>query len=980
MGSAGTYLYAVNFYDDRGRIIQVQGTNLSGGKDTITNQYSYDGKLLRSLLCHGKGGVNPQQYKILTTNEYNGLGLLRKVSKKIGNSPETVIAENTYDDLGRLNQKLLGRKRLSYSENTYTSEVVGSMGYLYNIRGWLQSMNRPYERGYNETHWFGFELAYDYGFSQSQLNGNIAGMRWRSKGDGEQRAYGFSYDAVNRISQANFTQLTSNAWNTSSGIDFSVKNLSYDANGNILSMVQKGFKHLSTSTIDSLAYGYFSNSNRLSYVNDKANDTTSVLGDFKEYTNNNSQDYYYDGNGNMKSDNNKRISSVIYNHLNLPDSIRIQGKGTIKYTYDALGNKLQKRTIDSTVSQVKISTTLYLLGFEYLNDTLQIVAHEEGRIRPKTTGRTDTMYYDYFEKDHLGNVRIILTDELRTDSYPPASMEDAQAANEEAFYSRLQETRRPLPSGYPLDTYTTPNDNVAMVRSYFEDWDVGPNIVLKVMAGDKFNLRVSSWWDADKGTEPSAPNSAIYNIIASLASGIAGQTPKFGDNNYMTENELLSPGISNFLSTQNGYNPAKPKAFINWILLDEQLKLVSSGSGFEQVGEDEEFVVHIRNNISVDKNGYLFVYVSNETSNIPVYFDNLQVTHIRGPLIEENHYYPFGLVMSGISSKALSLRNLENKKKYNAKELQAKEFTDGSGLEWQDYGARMYNQQIGRWHVMDNYSEAYYGLTPYNYAGNTPINAIDIDGNLFIFANGFMVNQYLNSRMNMGGGQKTIQVPTSFGSKENWKTVPNPNHYAPDRGFYADGPRNNSITFEYWGKVDDAYMDAYDDQNTYYTNGSFTPLATASARFTEGAKAGVELIKKLESGEITLTEGETIKIVGHSQGAAYAAGIASALAKHSKYGGLIEFVDYLAPHQPGDITHPGGVKGRQFSTKSDRISSRGWKARNFGNSKYEKIKGTEWGMERESHSGGYHGHLVDTWLNDLIAYWRRLGITVNVHE
>jgi predicted esterase len=55
-------------------------------------------------------------------------------------------------------------------------------------------------------------------------------------------------------------------------------------------------------------------------------------------------------------------------------------------------------------------------------------------------------------------------------------------------------------------------------------------------------------------------------------------------------------------------------------------------------------------------------------------------------------------------------------------------------------------------------------------------------------------------------------------------------------------------------------------------------------------KAGEELISKLESCEIKLKEGETIKIVGHSQGAAYAAGIATALARSSKYGSLLELI------------------------------------------------------------------------------------------
>ncbi|MEO6327694.1 MAG: DUF6443 domain-containing protein [Ginsengibacter sp.] len=731
LGTPATYLYSVSLYDEKARPVQVQSQNVTTGTDIATTQYSWAGQPLLSIIKNDKAGANAQTSIALTQITYDDLGRVTKTEKKISNTkvnsgsmPATwkTIAQTEYDALGQIKKKNLSATPLE------------SLTYEYNIRGWILGANRSYVKDTTSTaNWFGFDLGYDKttftvngsskSYTAAQYNGNIGGMLWKSTGDDQLRKYDFSYDAVNRLTAANFGQFTSNAFSKSAGIDFSVSGISYDRNGNILNMNQKGWQIGGSGTIDSLLYTYTANTNKLLNVLDRKNDTATKLGDFRSskaymtaLSNNKTAaatDYSYDANGNMYVDKNKDIGNIHYNYLNLPDSITVTGKGNIKYVYDATGNKLKKITTEGA----KVTTTLYMFG-NFINDTLQFLPQEEGRVRFKQVD--NSLQYDYFIKDHLGNVRMVLTEEKDTSAYPVASLETTPLANEKIYYSGLDTGRvnKNIISGYPSDTYTNPNDFIQKLGT--NGSKVGAGIVLKVMAGDKFNVRVNSWWNSI--TTPGPPVSPLSSLLSALNIGIGSVAGTKASSTELNSTGTLSLPITDFITSHSGYITSKPKAFVNWVLFDEQFKFVNNSSGFEQVNSSNVFLPHIRNDLPINKSGYLYVYVSNETPNIDVFFDNLQVTHIRGPLTEETHYYPFGLTMAGISSKAAGA--IQNKEKT----FQGQRFDDDLGLNWIQFKWRNHDPQIGRFIEIDPLSDKYVYNSPYAFSENKVTGHIELEG------------------------------------------------------------------------------------------------------------------------------------------------------------------------------------------------------------------------------------------------------------
>jgi RHS repeat-associated protein len=92
---------------------------------------------------------------------------------------------------------------------------------------------------------------------------------------------------------------------------------------------------------------------------------------------------------------------------------------------------------------------------------------------------------------------------------------------------------------------------------------------------------------------------------------------------------------------------------------------------------------------------------------------------VKSLVVQMEDYYPFGLAFNSYSRENSTPQDY----KYNGKEEQTE-----LSLGWLDYGARMYQPELGRFFTQDRFAEKYFDFTPYQYGANSPMNFVDING------------------------------------------------------------------------------------------------------------------------------------------------------------------------------------------------------------------------------------------------------------
>ena len=413
-------------YDEKAREIKIIAKNHLGGSTEIASELDFRGNLLKATTTHTKE-ADATPIVIIDEFSYDPQERLLQHQQQINDLPVESIAHYEYDALGTQIQKKVGGQ----------TTALQTIDYSYTIQGALKEINSVQNALSNtaDNDLFAYKLNYHNAVegtasAAALYNGGISQSIWRAAIADEKQSYAYRFDKLNRLIAAEYRSGSTLANDTEK---FKLEGLTYDAAGNIKTLQRTGTE----GSIDNLN---FDHSDSDGNETNQLYDITDTSGNTEGYTDTHpsGDNYSYDNEGRLIADQNKGITSIQYNYLDLPDHITFSDGNNIAIVYDATGNKLEKIYTTNNGS----TSTLYLSGFQYQDDRLLFFAQPEGYV----TSSGDEMDYVYIYSDHLGNNRLsysdtngddfISIDEIQSSSnYYPMGMLHAGELVTDSYYN-----------------------------------------------------------------------------------------------------------------------------------------------------------------------------------------------------------------------------------------------------------------------------------------------------------------------------------------------------------------------------------------------------------------------------------------------------------------------------------------------------------------------------------------------------------------
>lgn len=419
-----------------------------------------------------------------------------------------------------------------------------------------------------------------------------------------------------------------------------------------------------------------------------------------------------------------------------------KSKLTTRYLYDDRGFRLTKETYNTagalqfTTWYIRDASGNVMSTYEQQAGQSTILLTEipvygSGKLGLARTKLDGSFEYIYEMTDHLGNVRATIK---ASDDVYLATMEDTGVADwtnprvrEMAHFKNLFETEREdsrmnhtpetVVAGAERSAYLFwINDGIAATR---ED-QVGPAIALQVDKGDSLSLETWAKFERKVSYNRNATTGMLADLLGSVFVNAA-----YGLETATQAKQIFNTNLSAALGGTGADPATRPYAYLNYLIFDDNYVVKDGGAwrvpdnaGFDPGMEISVTPQQVKfpSHIKPQQKGYIYIWVSNESENTKVWFDDLKVTHTKSRVVQASDYYAWGSTMREQRTPENPTYRYGYQGQFAEKDLETG---------WNHFKVREYDPIIGRWMVVDPARQFH---SPYLAYNNNPVNLVDPDG------------------------------------------------------------------------------------------------------------------------------------------------------------------------------------------------------------------------------------------------------------